>query len=245
MMQRRTMLIIVLLGFGSITAASATTVTATYTGTVASGFDYGLFAGGGTSLAGEAFTAVFTFDVTNWNFADANGSSQAAGGSEFGSPNSATASLTINGVTQALNMPYFANYEGGLLIPGVSESRYSFETPVVPGQVGSGSLFQGFALIVSAPDASTFPENLLTPFSYTAGPDGIGAGSFQFYTTNGSPTLLSSGDLTPTSETVSVSEVPLPWTLPLLLSALGCGAICRPFRRRADMELAGIGPART
>lgn len=85
--------------------SAATTMLATYTGKISSGFDIsGLFGPAGGSLGGKSFTAEFTLDTTEGKRITTPTDDRIQGGPWFGpgisSPISAT--LTIDGHTQAV-----------------------------------------------------------------------------------------------------------------------------------------------
>ena len=117
--------------------ASAAVYTATYTGTVSSGFDStGVFGVAATSLTGDAFTAVYTYNTALGVRATVPGvSDSVTGGSYISQPSVASATLTINGVTVSFSGAqassadaepgYVAEYAGSTVSDYVDNNVYA------------------------------------------------------------------------------------------------------------------------
>ena len=227
------------LGFAA-SAASATIVTATYSGKVVGAgnsqlqldgaFDYtGEF--GGSAIDGSDFTAVFKFD-TDLALFDPGSPSQLIGGSDFGLVDPIiSAILTINGVDQA----------------------FSGVTTTVAAVIGNGLDTTSFHLIsqfANGLDGSAMNRVLLGQFfnpdlpldlraavskgRVVIDPSGEAVGLFLINAqdADANTTHLAYGYLAADRLTVSTS-VPEPATWALMLAGFGgLGAVARRSRRR-------------
>jgi hypothetical protein len=88
--------------------ASATILTATFTGFIASGHDQtGLFGNAGQNLAGLAYVTQYTFDTTAGLYDNSYANGEAIeGGAFYGASSPVTATMTVNGVTLSQTGPY-------------------------------------------------------------------------------------------------------------------------------------------
>ena len=93
--------------------AQATVVYVTYTGTLSAGYDQtGVFGSPGTSLSGDAFNLLFTFDsAKGYFYHDTAGgiiAEQLYGGSAYPISSPGKAVLTINDNSKTVNGDYFS-----------------------------------------------------------------------------------------------------------------------------------------
>ena len=218
----KSMVGIVLLGAAG--AASADIVTVTYTGTVASGEDFtGVFGfTPGTTFTSfhPDYTLVFTFNTAVGSLTTTANSQELIGGSSQGaiaSPGSAV--LTINGVSvtsdgNALGKDY--DYGVGVSTSGMEQASQQITSE--PGDLG----YTFLGGVVGPP--FRWPVSITTNGTYTIAPSEVcGPADCNFFAiNNGDFVYNASGELTPTTVTVSdLSAVPLPASAWLLLSALG------------------------
>lgn len=170
-----------LLAIGIIAAlatapAGAVVYTATFTGTVARAADFGGFFGPpGTDISGLGFSAVYRVDTSVGRFSSGNAvSAEYDSGSSHGLPAGVRATLTINGMSQAIS-----GLANGIV---VQENGYRPGLPVVPngdevyyeasGSTGPANLTQlsfvigdGTANFTDTPDFSARQEISFIPTS--------------------------------------------------------------------------------
>jgi hypothetical protein len=209
--------------------ASASTLTATYTGVVADGMDFiGTFGTANTDLTGQSFVARFTYD-TSLGQLDAGQESDLFGGVghlEF-SP-VLMASVTIGGVTVSL--------------PNVDEGQISIR----PGEIINPTLTtndvgEQASEVFPEPNGVTFDSislqmlgraiDMPTTFDgLYSGPVISGFGQLSFSSeTFGFTTPPSIFDLTPETLTIGAAGIPEPATWALMI--LGFGALGAVQRR--------------
>lgn len=222
--------------------AAAATMQAVYTGTVTGSYDQtGVFGGPGSSLDGAAFTMTFRYDTTQGATDDGGYYQQLYGGAAYGTTSPFFyAALTINGVTQTLDLNYYslvqlhdASAIGGTQTETLHQAVDYFDD-------GLTQDYANFYAYLGSIDGSLgVPLDLTQPFTADFDPlngTHYGSGYFQLhdydYGTN-TYTEYAYGNLAPTRVVVTaVSAVPLPAGLPLLVFALG-GLAVAARRRRA------------
>jgi hypothetical protein len=219
--------------------AHATTILITYTGTISDGFDQtGVFGPAGTSLSGDTYSLVYTFDTAG-AILDLSGlpfSSRVYGGPDTNVPSSNSpgkASLTINGKTAL----FTGNFKSSDL------NRQGFTDPVhftCPCQSSTEQLVQNtstpsmfddsFVMSdVTVPDLS-IPGSIFVPFSVAASDISQYDMLFSIDSHTIAEDPMASGSLIPLS--LTVSAVPIPAALPLFVGGLaGLGVIARVRRR--------------
>lgn len=205
-------------------AASATILVATYTGTVSSGFDQiGLFGAPDSSLAGEAYVARYTYDtslgVHDTSLPDFDEVVGGGGCCGIASPISGT--LTINGMTQSV----FGTVEGF----AVTEPLNNFmEDLVHDTNVGNNSTvdntLQSFVVgyFPANIDGTLALRNVLNQ----------GAAQFSIFNSLTGASISTSADLTGEGTVQIAVPEPSTWTL-AILGLGGAGAMLRRRRQTA------------
>jgi hypothetical protein len=222
-------------------SANATIMTATYTGTVTSGFDItGLFGVAGANLAGERFTVVYTYDTAkagSSHFQDAS-EELIYGGTQYGPPNPGIdAKVTIgSGTVDVLAgfSSYFITSQGA---PAYTEHK------IVQTSTGA---FPGASSHISV-DTTLFtgsvPNRLADPFSGTpSGPfAAFSSGVFQdiVYDPQTGYAAEAKANLTVDHLTVAAAGVPEPATWALML--IGFGGLGATLRRRSASTRPALG----
>jgi hypothetical protein len=203
--------------FWFVSPASAAVVTLTYRGIVGSPGDSstdeldisGLFGPTGSSLAGDAYTAVYVYDTnqgTNVNPPDPY-YLDVYGGALYGTPTPAISeTMTINGITVSLADTYW----GEIILCSVCIGANSGLEEVA----GANSEMTNILYALGSP--IQFPPSLDAPldFSVVSNTTGSQASRGQFVP----------DDLYLMPLTVNVSTTPIPAALPLF--ATGVGAMC-------------------
>ncbi|HVW10806.1 MAG TPA: hypothetical protein VHC90_19605, partial [Bryobacteraceae bacterium] len=199
----------------------AATISIVYSGTVISGYDTsGVFGSSGANLAGDAYTAVFTFDDSKGTEqGDGSTFSQILGGAAFGpgisqlSPGSAA--LTINGVS--LDFTGNTNYLG-------QESQYTLASG--DAQIAStvedeapGLSAQLHEDIYSTSDPFVSSYDWHAPPSIIVNANDTAAGTFYYYV--GAASV--NGQLA--IDSVSIATAPDPGTCSLMVVGLAILAI--------------------
>jgi hypothetical protein len=218
--------------------AHAATYIITYEGTVANSYDNaGIFGGSGSSLDGLDFTAVYTLtDPLPGALSGGDGSTYAStyGGSSYSAPSPVSATLTINGITQALSGYYYSfaeqyNDYGGSLDRVWHKSQ---GTTVVNGY---GTYDYIYNYISSSSNDFLSSIDYTSQLSYTTQSGDVVSGSFRFSAPHGSS---ASGYLRPTSVTIAAlaSGVPEPATWALTILGFGLvGGVMRRQRRKVRL----------
>ena len=224
---------------GLAAPASATIITATYHGTVNDGTDFaGVFGGvAGSSLAGLAFTSIYTFDTTLGTPVSVTGGScgigctydqnYTSGGTayETSSP-SLGASLIINGISVTFDGSYFGKISGYHDSNGLSENFHAADnspTSYLQNYV-NGLGLTSLPIDINATYAWN-PSMGASQYGLSVISDSVGNQLYyaDLYSTGGT--------LDVTSDTTSVPE---PATFSLLaLGLLGLGAVRRRNRQAA------------
>ena len=188
-----------------VSPASATTMTATYTGTVKTSFDStGVFGTPGANLAGAAYSLVYTIDDSVGAYSTFNGTT--SGDQIFGG---VTAALTING--HSLAFPGggpTSTYDIVAGKPGFAELVHQ------AGSRSTGSILAALQMTNPGPG---FPTSVYTAVVLSSCPAGACAAGAFFVMPGGFFGHLNFGSLT----VAAVAATPIPATLPLLASALG------------------------
>jgi hypothetical protein len=217
---------------GVAAPASAATITATFTGTVKTGFDQvGVFGTAGADLAGAAYELVFTVDPAVGAYSTYNGTivdPLLSGDQIFGGK---SASLTING--HSYSFPGTGSPTSNFNLfgskPGFGFIVYQTNSIQPPNFDGSQVLV---SLSTTIPGAG-FPTSVLSAVAINSCP----AGSCTFGATFDIPGGQSGyfhGSLNFGSFTLgTVATTPIPAALPLLVSALGGLGFAGWRRKRA------------
>lgn len=209
-----------LVAVGVVSQASATTVTATYKGTVNTAFDAsGVFGTPATNLAGADYKLVFTIDSAAGSYSTYNGTITdplLSGDQIFGG---ISAALTINGHSYAFtgtgspsgNFDLFGSKPGF----GFVAQQFSVFSSSAGSQVRAG--------LSSTNPGPGFPTSVYTSFLLTSCPS-ASCSAYLSFDVPGGPSgyfhgTLNFGSLAVT--TLGVTTTPIPGTLPLLVSALG------------------------
>jgi hypothetical protein len=226
--------VVAALAFSIASPAMADIVYVTYTGTVSAGTDFtGVFGPSSTLLDGASYTLTYTFDTSRGIFTSDASASQLAGGPGFGpaifnpysSPGSAV--LTINGHSVSFNANPNPPSQGYSEYYVVNNGSYIRSDQHVSDSLDYSNIHIDDIVDISINDYTlTIPTLLTTPYTLSIEP-GVVVMSSGFRIVDGSydatnnfrPDQFASGDLSPTS--VTVSETPLPSALPLFASGLG------------------------
>jgi hypothetical protein len=215
--------------------ASAAVMQATYMGTVFDSSDpTNLFgAGGGSSLDGLAFKAVFIYDPATPGASrkTTSTSDYVLGGTLLGVPSPMrSARLTINEHTASVDAGYFGAIGSASSRDFSSVSHNSFNDVFTPSRGILSNVISAFA----ASDSPLFPLDLDSSVPLTSlGSDPSGGGAFRIpLLFPGCPGCVvesvTEGRLSPSS--VQIAPIPIPAALPLLASGLaGLGFVA--FRR--------------
>ena len=218
-------------------AASATTVQATYTGTVANSADMtGIFGAPGGSLDGLAFSLTYTFS-TSAGFRDNAGPGAydaVIGGTDHGvtSP-TLSARLTIAGHSQTVSGATGSTYYVcDAAICG--ENTVNAEAYDIHHNFPGTSTLNLINALASGPDGA-IPASLETPFALSA-LNGGGNFLFQSFSTSTWSYIANTyGDLNVTNLSVAVvgvAPVPLPAAVGPFLLVLGMGGMAGFVARR-------------
>lgn len=220
------------------TPAQAATYIITYQGTVSGGSDSGIFGGSGNSLVGLDFTAVYMLtDPLPGALSVSDGSTYATtyGGSGYSAPSPVSATLTINGITQAVSGDYlgqafqFNNRDGSL----DEVYHHSLDRTVINGYNRDNYIQNQ---IYSNSNDFLSSIDYTSPLSYTVQAGDNWYGSFQFYAPDGSYTI---GSLKSTSVTIAAlaGGVPEPATWALMILGFGAvGGVLRQQRRKVRVS---------
>jgi hypothetical protein len=202
---------------GVASQASATSITATFAGTVKTGLDTtGVFGTPGANLAGVGYALVFTADTAVGNYSTFNGTithPQASGDQIF---LGISAALTINGHSYSFigsNSPA-GNFDLFATEPGVANIFYQVQSSSPISQVSA-------ALLTNNP--AGFPTSVLGAGTLTSCPAGLCTFGGSFIIPSGSTFFqgyLNFGSFT-VGPTPVPATTPIPAALPLLVSALG------------------------
>jgi len=227
---------------GSAGTASASVYLAEYTGTVIGGYDgSGVFGAPNTSLNGDAFVAIFTYDTAvGGRSTDPGVNDQVYGGAVFSLPSPVSATLEISGVTQSI-AGYFsgvATAQPGLVFDAVED---------YPGNVTNGYVDNYLSTYAQAPSATASLDNTFPSESATNSP---GTGGFNFLTFDSDTSTYSVyayggfatstvqiSAITPCAECSNVT--PLPAALPLFATGIGLmGLLGWRKKRKAAAQVA-------
>ena len=218
---------------GLITAASqarAATFTATFTGTVTSGHDEGVFGAAG-DLRGQSFTLVFVGESAAGSYNSYSGPTYQNhnGGSYWGAPSVNNATLSINGVSTGV--------PGSFLSQNYAERASDFSAIYITAQsyggIGNHYNYVYANLFEYSGTERVFPASLEQAFTIanlTAMTSISNSGFFQTYSN-----ARASGYLA--FDSVVISQTPLPAALPLFASALGLGGLLGYRRKRREYQL--------
>jgi hypothetical protein len=230
-------------------SSSATTINISYAGTVFSGTDFtGVFGQAGTLLDGAAYTLVYTFDTAQGRFTtDPSTGSELSGGPGFGPllynpySSSGSAALTINGRT----VSFVVSTGSDSLSHGYSQylvedygSRI-FTVQTVYDLVNTPTRYVENLAYTYINDytLTAVPTLLTTPYDLPLGP-GIeiysGFRIVDFDRILSGATVFASGELLPTS--VSVSTVPVPAALIFFVTGLGALGLLGSRRTRKELR---------
>lgn len=210
---------------GQVSQASAAMVNITYTGTVADGFDTGLF--GGSAIVGANFTATFKFDTSvtgTYINTSSPTNNYIVGGSAFlnSTAPGLSAALTINGITQSFTPSFDSQIFGSSNL--VNQSTQSH----IAGSDNNNNLIE--ATVIS--NGVLLPPTIDVPFSYTVQPgDDTWQGDFHLYTL-GLYSAQGTLNITSVTETVDgVSAVPEPSTWAMMVLGF-CGLGWMTYKRK-------------
>ncbi|MDQ7246536.1 hypothetical protein [Dongia sedimenti] len=210
---------------GAAAPAAATTMTATWTGTVRSAIDSsGVFGTVGADLAGSDYTLVFTMDSTAGSYSTFSvpgfNGDQIFGG--------VTANLTINGQSHAFSGP--SSPTGNREIVSNVPTYAIINHQVAPT---SPQFEQAQASLSSTAPGSSFPGSIFTAITISSCVACTASLSFDIATASfgNFHGVLDFGALTVAA--VPISTTPIPATLPLMVSALGTVGFLGWRRRRA------------
>ncbi len=233
---------ILLAGFAALAIATtrpalADVYTVTYTGAVDLGHDtYGLFGAAGTNLYGDAFTATFTYDPSQFGTAyqsnNQGGLTQAYGGSRYGNTDPLlSATLTIAGATYNQS----SSWDGQQLL---EDSPYKFTDSLAYDSAGNGMTLLGYA--ATAPVMSlTAAQSLIFGLDYQGQYNNYGTFNY------GQEDIgLQDSGVTIADEGSSDTDVPEPASFALLAVAACVFAVVRRaiWHRRAAAP-GGLGLA--
>jgi hypothetical protein len=193
--------------FGLAVPASATTITATYTGTVKNSLDLGgVFGTPGAELAGAAYNLVYTIDDVVGSYSTFNGTifdPLLSGDSIFGG---VTAVLTING--------HDLVFTGGSPTSSYDIAAHKPGSATLVHQASAGTTGTILASVQMTNPDPGFPTSVYTALTLSSCPAGSCAAGIFFNVAGGFYGNLNFGSLT-------VAATPIPAALPLLVSALG------------------------
>jgi hypothetical protein len=196
-----------------LTPASANVYMATYTGMVTGGLDQsGVFGTPNTSLDSAPFTAIFTYDTAvGGRSTDPGLNDEVYGGSVFSLPSPVSATLDINGVTQAI-----AGYYSGAFTaqPGLVFGAVTDHTDFTDGYIDNY-----LSVYAQAPSATASLDNTFPSESATNSPGTGGFNFLTFHSDTSTYSIYAYGGFE--TSTVQISATPLPGTLPLFASGLG------------------------
>lgn len=224
------------LGVMAAASANASTQVATYTGTLASGYDYtGLFGAANTDLTGDTYVAKYTYDVSQGDlFIPTPGETVFYFGALAGNSYVVSASLKIDGVTQSI-----AGNNSGAVVSYPAD--FGVGLGLVEDSVGyfnylGGSLYNYINIQNDAFGAvQAFPTSAV-PLTSTN--NQYGAQFYVFDTSTGLSTTFATVDFTGPG-TVQISGAPEPATWAMMLLGVGAvGAGLRMGRRSREAALA-------
>jgi hypothetical protein len=214
------------LALGCAGPAGATTIVATSTGTISSGFDQsGLFGASGSSLVGVAYTLTAAFDGSIAQFEALPGGSELFGGPDFGSISPADFELTVG-----------AGGEGGsgLGVTDIAQNQAPVGTTSQSfmDALNGASESQNFQMTMFANGNGGISGDVFTPPPGNLCSTDVCGGSFSFVVVeNGVTTVNSYGTFAPTSYTIAGVPEPATWAL-MFIGAFGVGATLRRWTRQ-------------
>jgi hypothetical protein len=192
--------------------ASANLYRATYTGLVIGGEDLsGVFGVPNTPLNNTPFTAIFTYDTAvGARSTDPGLNDEVYGGTVFSLPSPVSATLDINGVTQAI-----AGYYSGAFTaqPGLVFGAVTDHTDFTDGYLDNYLSVYALAAGATASLDNTFPSE-----SATNSPATGGFNILTFHSDTNTYSVYAYGGFE--TDTVQISSVPEPCTLPIFASGL-------------------------
>jgi hypothetical protein len=199
----------------------------------------GLFGAPGASLDGATFTATYRYDTTQGTTDDGGYYRYLYGGTAYGVPSPIFyAALTINGVTQTLDLNYYAfidRSETNLVGGTNTQAGHNAQDSSYDGAILDDDYF--YALLGSVDDSLAIPLDLTQAFTAELDPSNFNhywGGRFSF--TDRTNTMVYTENtygylLTTKVAVTTISAVPLPAGGLLLIGGLGALALLR--RRRA------------
>jgi hypothetical protein len=228
--------------------ANAATVVITYQGIIESGFDItGVFGQAGQDLTGLSYSTVYTLtEPTAGAIVNNDGvSGSTYGGTNYGVASPVSATITINGVTQAVG----GNYIGIAQQVDGLPSQNDFDLVFHEAQDQTNTaIAESNNLIYDVIESNVFnfvnSSNYFESLTYSVNSGDMTSGAFLFYSAdlaNGTTPVYAAGSLTPQSVNIAgfsvATAVPEPETWAMMLMGFALIGAATRGRRKAALRV--------